>query len=99
MNVVKSNQITNQTNPENQENSLCNLPCGAVPLLTSMNFNFIARAQLLVLISAVSKDDIMSAACSREQFYLKIEVIGPCWYCVDILPSIDPPSNAFKQST
>ena len=69
-------------------------------LLTSMNFNFIARAQLLVLISAVSKDDIM-ISCQQRAAGNNSEVIGPgpCWYCVDVLPSIDPPSNAFKQST
>ena len=66
-------------------------------LLTSMNFNFIARAQLLVLIICGIKrwyHDIMPAACSRDQFYLKNRsdrtMLVLCWY---------PPSNAFKQST
>jgi len=58
VNVFKSNQFTNQTNPENREIFLCNLPCGAMP----PHFNEF---------SAVSKDDIMPAAWSREQFCVK----------------------------
>ena len=96
VNVVKSNQFTNQTNPENQENALCNLPCGAMPPHFN-EFQFHCTCATVGLdICGIKRwyHDIMPAACSRDQFYLKNRsdrtMLVLCWY---------PPSNAFKQST
>lgn len=86
VNVVKSNQFTNQTNPENQENALCNLPCGAMPPHFN-GFQFHCTCATVGLdICGIKRwyHDIMSAACSREQFYLKKRsdrtMLVLCWY-------------------